>query len=84
MWAPVRLNDGTTHPYGFGWQLGSLKGHRQIHHNGGMTGFRAGFARFVDDRLSVIVLMNLDDVDIESIVHGVAALHLPAGPPGHQ
>jgi hypothetical protein len=35
-----------------------------------------GFARFVYDRLSIIALMNLDDVDREAILHGVAALYL--------
>jgi hypothetical protein len=33
--------------------------------------------RFVDDRLTIVVLMNLDEVDIDSIVHGAVALHLP-------
>ncbi len=78
MWTPVTLTDGTSYPYGFGWQLASLRDHRQVHHGGGMTGFRADFARFVDDRLTIIVLMNLDDVDLGSIVRGVAALYLPA------
>jgi CubicO group peptidase (beta-lactamase class C family) len=78
MWEPVRLNDGTTYPYGFGWQLDSLGGHRRVHHAGGMPGFRAGFARFVDQGLTIIVLMNLDDVDLDSIVRGVAQLYLPA------
>jgi hypothetical protein len=41
-----------------------------------MPGFRAGFARFVDDRLTIVVLMNLDDVDLDSIVRGVAAFYL--------
>ena len=78
MWEPVRLNDGTSYRYGFGWQVDSLGGHRMVHHAGGMPGFRAGFARFVDQRLTVIVLMNLDDVDLGSIVAGVARLYLPA------
>jgi CubicO group peptidase (beta-lactamase class C family) len=78
MWLPVTLNDGSTAPYGFGWQLGSLQGHKRVHHAGGMPGFRAALVRFVDDRLTIIVLMNLDDVDIDSIVDGVAALYLPA------
>ncbi len=48
-----------------------------------MTGFLSEFARFVDDQLTVIVLMNLDDADVESIVRGVASLYLPApAPPG--
>jgi D-alanyl-D-alanine carboxypeptidase len=80
MWTAVTLNNGASHPYGFGWQLGSLRGHKQVHHGGGMPGFRAGFARFVDARVTIIVLMNLDDVDLESIVGGIAALHLPELP----
>jgi CubicO group peptidase (beta-lactamase class C family) len=77
MWESVTLNDGTSSPYGLGWRLDSLSGHRMAYHTGGMSGFRAGFARFVDIGLTVIVLMNLDDVDIESIVRGVATLYLP-------
>lgn len=81
MWTPVTLNDGTSYPYGFGWQLASLRGRKLVHHGGGMTGFRAGFARFADDHLTIIVLMNLDDVDLDSIVRGVAAFYLPAPRP---
>lgn len=76
MWTPVRLNGGTSYPYGFGWMLNSLKGHRIVHHNGGMPGFRSGFARFVDDKLTIIFLMNLNDVDPGPILQGVAALYL--------
>jgi hypothetical protein len=31
--------------------------------------------------LTIIVLMNLDDVDIDTIVFGVANLHLPQAEP---
>jgi D-alanyl-D-alanine carboxypeptidase len=78
MWTPVTLNDGTSHPYGFGWELGSFKGRKLVHHGGGMPGFRAEFGRFVDDRLTIIFLMNLDDVDRYSILYGLAALYLPS------
>ena len=81
MWSPVKLNDGTSYPYGFGWQLGEFRHRKLVHHSGGMPGFRAAFARFVDDRLTIIVLMNLDDVDVDSIVYGIAALYLPAPTP---
>ncbi len=49
-----------------------------MHHSGGMPGFRAEFARLLDDQLTIIVLMNLDDVDIDSILLGIANLYLPA------
>jgi len=81
MWTPVKLNDGTVYGYGFGWQIGQYRRHRLVHHSGGMPGFRATFARFVDDRLTIIALMNLDDVDVDSIVNGVAALYVPSSAP---
>jgi D-alanyl-D-alanine carboxypeptidase len=78
MWTPVTLNNGKTYPYGFGWMLGSRNGHRYVQHSGGMPGTRANLSRFVDLDLTIIMLMNLDDVDIEPIVAGVAAQYLPA------
>ena len=78
MWAPAKLNDGSTYPYGFGWELGSFKGQRLVYHGGGGPGIRTKFARFVDHGLTIIVLMNLDDVDVDTIVNGIAALYLPS------
>ncbi|HET6891503.1 MAG TPA: serine hydrolase, partial [Pyrinomonadaceae bacterium] len=78
MWTPAKLNDGTTYPYGFGWELGSFRGRRLVHHGGGGPGIRTVFARFLDDRLTFIILMNLDDVDRYSIQDGLAAIYLPA------
>ena len=78
MWTPVTLNNGTTYPYGLGWELdGPVLGRRVVRHGGSVLGFRSEFVRFVDDRLTIIMLMNLHDVDWQSIRRGVAALHLP-------
>ena len=77
MGTAVTLNDGTTYPYGFGWILGTRSGHRFAHHSGGMPGTRADLTRY-ENGLTIILLMNLDDVDIEPIVAGVAARYLPA------
>jgi D-alanyl-D-alanine carboxypeptidase len=76
MWTPVTLNDGATYPYGFGWMMGTVRSHRLIHHPGGMPGFRSNIARFVDDDVTIIVLMNLDDVDIDALIAGLAAVYL--------
>lgn len=46
-----------------------------------MPGFRADIARFVDDGLTIIALMNLDDVDIDAIVEAVASVYLPTRAP---
>lgn len=81
MWTPVTLNDGSSYPYGFGWMFADVRGHRLVHHPGGMPGARADIARFVDEGLTIIVLMNLNDVDIDAVVRGVATLYLPSPVP---
>jgi D-alanyl-D-alanine carboxypeptidase len=81
MWTAVKLSGGGSYPYGFGWQFGKINDRNVVYHWGGMPGFRAAFARFVDDQLTIIILMNLDDVDVETIVQGIAALCLPRPAP---
>ena len=81
-WTPVRLADGTTYPYGFGWRISEQRGRRLIEHGGSWQGFRASIARYVDDDLSVAVLANLASARTEAIAHEVAgilveSLHLP-------
>lgn len=81
MWTPVTLNDGSSRPYGFGWQVGELRDRRLVFHHGGMPGARSTFARFVDDGLTVTVLMNLNDSDIGAILNGVASIYLSSSMP---
>jgi arylsulfatase A-like enzyme/CubicO group peptidase (beta-lactamase class C family) len=78
MWTPVALTNGASHPYGFGWELNALKDRKRVHHGGGLPGFQSEFARYLDERLTVIVLINLDDADVESIADGVADIYLEA------
>ncbi|MCI0339135.1 MAG: beta-lactamase family protein [Acidobacteria bacterium] len=77
MWTPVKLNNGTTHPYGLGWELSTASGHKLVHHGGTLSGFRSQFARFIDDGLTVIVLTNTGNARPDSIARGVAALYIP-------
>ena len=77
MWTPVQLKNGTSYPYGFGWEINSFRNHKQVHHGGSIPGFRAEFSRFVDDRLTIIVLTNLDDVDRDSLMRGISDVYLP-------
>jgi D-alanyl-D-alanine carboxypeptidase len=72
MWTPIRLTDGATHPYGFGWELGSRGGRRYVGHGGSLPGFRSAYARFPDDRLSIILLVNAGDVDRDGIIKAIA------------
>jgi D-alanyl-D-alanine carboxypeptidase len=81
MWTRVTLEGGSPGDYGFGWHVGSVRGRRTVYHGGGLPGFNAVYQRFVDDRLAIVVLMNTDDGDINSIALGIAALYLPATGP---
>jgi D-alanyl-D-alanine carboxypeptidase len=61
MWTPVKLNDGKTRNYGFGWNVDTENGHKNIGHGGSTSGFSASIQRFPDDRLAVIILTNTDE-----------------------
>jgi CubicO group peptidase (beta-lactamase class C family) len=77
MWTPTKLNDGTTENYGFGWALGELAGHRVVQHGGVWQGFGSYIARYIDDRLTVIVLTNLAQADPGRIARGIAGHYEP-------
>jgi D-alanyl-D-alanine carboxypeptidase len=77
MWSPVKLNNGASHSYGFGWQLDTVAGHKRVSHGGSLPGFRASLARFVDDKLTVVVLTNGDNANPGAIALGVADLYIP-------
>ncbi|HEX4947051.1 MAG TPA: serine hydrolase domain-containing protein [Blastocatellia bacterium] len=77
MWTPMPLNNGTKSPYGFGWELSPLGTHKQIGHGGSLPGFRSHLSRFVDDKLSIIVLTNSGNANPQAVVKGVAALYFP-------
>ncbi len=77
MWTPATLNNGKTVQYGFGWMFGEMRGHRVIRHGGGWQGFSTHIARWVDKKLTVIVLTNLAGAPADAIANGVAALYHP-------
>ncbi len=76
MWAPVKLNNGTTHPYGFGWMFANVNvnGNRIIEHGGSWQGFKAHIVRYPDNKLAVIVFANLAQANPTVIAHGIAGI----------
>ncbi len=79
MYTPVRLNDGKTYGYGFGWGISNANGHPILEHSGSWQGFTMDFLRYPQDKLSVVVFTNLDSEHSHPgrIAHAVAALYLP-------
>lgn len=77
MWTPVRLNDGTTEPYGFGWEVGEVRGRRILQHGGAWQGFKTHILRAVNDKVTVIVLANLAGARPGRITTGIARIYVP-------
>jgi CubicO group peptidase (beta-lactamase class C family) len=79
MWTAVKLNDGKTAPYGFGWGIRKTdSGHRVIEHGGAWQGFAAYIARYPDDRLTVAILCNRAGADAGYLAKKVAEFYVPA------
>jgi CubicO group peptidase (beta-lactamase class C family) len=73
-WTPVRLEDRTSYPYGFGWELNELRTVRRVGHTGSWQGFRTALERFPASGLTVIVLANLAEAHPESMALAIAGL----------
>jgi CubicO group peptidase (beta-lactamase class C family) len=82
IWTVFPLNDGKPNPghYGFGWEITTMNGHKLIEHGGAWQGFTCNISRYVEDRLTVVVLTNLDagHARPDRIAHTIAGLLNPA------
>ncbi len=78
MWTVGRLNDGQPNSghYGFGWEIENVHGHRVIGHSGSWQGFKTQISRYVDDKLTVVVLANLAEAEPGKIAEHVAGMYL--------
>lgn len=77
MWTVTPLKNGNPNSghYGFGWFVRTKDGHRVIEHEGQWQGFETHISRYVDDRLTVVVLTNLAFAKPELIARGVANIY---------
>ncbi|HUE87106.1 MAG TPA: serine hydrolase [Vicinamibacterales bacterium] len=75
--APVTLNSGRKHPYGFGWAVDRVAGQPVQRHGGSWQGFKASIARYLGDDVTVIVLANLAQANPDRISDQIAATLIP-------
>ena len=78
MWTVAKLKNGQPNSdhYGFGWFIESKDGHRLISHDGAWQGFETNISRYVDDKLTVVVLTNLDAADPATFAAHIAKIYL--------
>jgi CubicO group peptidase (beta-lactamase class C family) len=82
MWTVMKLNNGQPNKanYGFAWDIKEVNGHKVMEHGGAWQGFTTHIARYVDDKLTIVVLTNLDAGHAQpgKIAHRVAGMYVPA------
>ena len=80
MWTPVKFKNGEPNPdhYGFGWYSETKDGHRVIAHTGQWQGFHTYIGRYVDDKLTLVVLTNLAYPKLDPIADPIAKHYLSA------
>jgi CubicO group peptidase (beta-lactamase class C family) len=78
MWTVAKLSNGQPDSghYGFGWSIETKHGHHVVEHQGAWQGFKTTISRYVDDKLTVVVLANLDGARELPLVDHVAEMYL--------
>lgn len=77
LWSPLLLNNGSPLSAEDDWHAQNFRGHRLIEFGGGNMGFTTCMTRFVENRLTVIILTNQDS-DPWDMCKDVAGLVEPA------
>jgi CubicO group peptidase (beta-lactamase class C family) len=60
--------------YGYGWTIGKRYDHQVIAHGGGIFGFSSYIARYPADRVTVVVLSNVEGAPSGEIANSLAAI----------
>jgi D-alanyl-D-alanine carboxypeptidase len=76
LWTANTLPGGSSTRYGLGWWVDEYKGHRRIRHGGSNPGFRTEYTRFVDDHLSVIILVNSEAARPDAMAVEIAGFYV--------
>jgi CubicO group peptidase (beta-lactamase class C family) len=77
MWEPVRLNNGTTYNYGYGWHTRTENGHLIVEHSGAWQGFTSKIIRVIDKNISIVVLLNRSSYNPDNISYKIAKYYVP-------
>ncbi|HUQ32576.1 MAG TPA: serine hydrolase domain-containing protein, partial [Pyrinomonadaceae bacterium] len=85
MWTAVKLSNGKTFRleeslgYGYGYLVDDTPHHKAVGHSGGAA---TAYIRYLEDKISIVVLTNCQGSEPEDIIFNVAALYVSALAPG--
>ncbi len=65
-----------TADYGYGWMIQNTEKGKEIFHGGNTLGFTSNIARYVDEDLTIIVLINNGYYDVDSITEDLSSIAL--------
>lgn len=74
MWMPQFAKPGENSPYGLGFHLSALDGHREVEHAGAIYGFATQLSALPDDKLGVVTVTTMDGAN--AVTNHVAELAL--------
>jgi CubicO group peptidase (beta-lactamase class C family) len=60
--------------YAYGWSIGNGGGHKQISHGGAIFGFATELKRFPDDKITVVVLSNIQSSPVGRVADNLAKI----------
>ena len=71
---PLKLKNGNTYPYGYGFRLKEVDGEKVAYHYGKWNGFRTGIIRYIEDTSTIIILGHTDRPYNSRITGNIQAL----------
>ena len=61
--------------YGYGWGIDEEFGHKKISHGGAIYGFSTEISRYTNDKLTIIVLSNIEGTPSTAMASDLAAIY---------
>lgn len=78
IFTPYYAEANEIHPsgYGYGWNIHQVHGKNVVGHNGGIDGFSSIIHRYTDEKICVIILGNIEEINRYRLSKGLAAIIL--------
>jgi serine beta-lactamase-like protein LACTB len=80
MWTPQRTRDGKPTGYGLGWGVGQFADKKRVGHMGGQAGVSTLFFNFPQEKVTLALMFNLEQVETGAIADRVQEIVFEIAP----